>query len=41
MGIVTLFVYMEIVRDQLNVCKSMRPGGIHPSVLKEVVVFVA
>lgn len=31
-----MFVYMEIVRDQLNVCKSMRPGGIHPRVLKEL-----
>lgn len=27
-----LFVYMEIVKDQLNVCKSMRPGRIHPRV---------
>lgn len=32
---------MEIIRDQLNVCKSMRPGGIHPRVLKELVVIVA
>lgn len=32
---------MEIVRDQLNVCKSMRPGGINPRVLKELVVIVA
>lgn len=37
-GIVTLFVYMEIVRHQLNVFKSMRPGGIHPRVLKELVL---
>lgn len=36
-----LFVYMEIVRDQLNVCKSMRPGRIHPRVRKELVVVVA
>lgn len=40
-GIVTLFVHMETVRDQLNVCKSIRPGGIHPRVLKELVVVVA
>lgn len=36
-----MFVYMEIVRDQLNVCKSMRPGGIHPRILKELAVVVA
>lgn len=40
-GIVTLFVHMETVRDQLNVCKSIRPGGIHPRVLKELVIVVA
>lgn len=32
-----LFVYMEIVRDQLSICKSVRPVWIHPRVLKELV----
>lgn len=36
-----LFVYMETVRDQLDVCESMRPGGVHPRVLKELVVVAA
>lgn len=35
------FVHMEIVRDQLNVYKSIKPGGVHPRVLKELVVVVA
>lgn len=32
-----LFEDTGIVRDQLNVLKSLRPHGIHPKVLKEPV----
>lgn len=35
------FVHMEIVREQPNVCKSVKPDGIHPRVLKELVVVLA